>query len=315
MLIGFVIAAAVIVLIFAALLIFISQKLFTMACVRGEKLTVGDGFEKQADEYKDIRDSGKKLYESLAKTEVSIKSRDGLTLCGDFVKNGDGKKVVIAAHGFRSSPRHDFLACMPYFYNKGFSFLYIHQRAHGKSEGEYITYGVYERYDLCDWVNFAVKEYGGDVEILLHGVSMGASTVLMASVLDLPENVKGIISDSGFVSPYDIFVHVLDRSFHAKPFPLLNIAGITAKRKAKFDFRSASTLDAMAENSIPVLFIHGEDDDFVPIDMTEANYEVCKAEKSIVRVKGARHVCGYLVDKTACERAMDTFLAKNFKNE
>lgn len=304
--------AAVIVFIFAALLIFISEKLFNIACVRGEKFVGGDGFEKQHEEYKDIIQSGRDLYGKLGKEDLWIKSDDGLKLHATLLRNGEGKKLVIAAHGFRSSAKRDFAACMPYFYEKGFNFLFIDQRAHGESEGEYITYGVYERYDLLRWINQAVETLGTDVEILLHGVSMGASTVLMASGLVLPKNVKGIIADSGYVSPYDIFVHVLDRSFHAKPFPLINIAGGIAKRKAKFDFKSVSTIDAMAVNTVPVLFLHGEDDDFVPIDMTEVNYEVCKAEKYIVRVKGARHVCGYLVDKAACEKAMDDFLAKFF---
>ncbi|MBQ6893718.1 MAG: alpha/beta hydrolase [Clostridia bacterium] len=309
------IIAAVIVLIFAAVLILICQKLFVMACVRGEKLTVGDGFEKQVGEYKDFRKVGKELYDSLDKKDVWIKSSDGLKLHGELVKNGEVKKIVIAVHGFRSNPQHAFTASMPYFYDKGFSFLLIDHRAHGKSEGEYITYGVYERYDLCGWVRYAVETFGDDVEILLHGISMGASTVLMASGLELPQNVKGLIADSGYISPHDIFVRVLDHSFHAKPFPLLNIAGMMAKRKANFDFKGASTIDAMAVNTIPVLFVHGEDDDFVPIDMTEANYEACIAEKTIVRVKGALHACSYLVDKEACEKAMDDFLAKNFKNE
>ena len=308
----FLILAAVIVLIFAALLIFISQKLFNIACVRGEKFVGGDGFEKQHEEYKDIIQSGRDLYEKLPKEDMWINSDDGLKLHAMLLKNGEGKKLVIAAHGFRSSAKRDFAACLPYFYEKGFSFLFIDQRAHGESEGEYITYGAYERYDLLRWINRAIETLGADTEILLHGVSMGASAVLMASGLELPKNVKGIIADSGFVSPYDIFVHVLDRSFHAKPFPLMYLAGIIEKHKAKFDFKGVSTIDAMVVNTIPVLFVHGEDDDFVPIDMTEANYEFCKAEKYIVRVKGARHVCGYLVDKQTCENAMDAFLAKFF---
>lgn len=306
--------AAVIVLIFAALIIFISKKLFEMACVRGEKFVGGDGFEKQHEEYKDIIQSGRELYERQEKEDLWLQSDDGLKLHGELLNNGSGKKLVIAVHGFRSSAKRDFAAILPYYYEKGFSILLIDQRAHGGSEGAYITFGFYERYDLCGWIKLACEKLGNDVEILLHGVSMGASTVLMASGLELPQCVKGIVADSGYVSPYDIFVHVLDRSFHAKPFPLMNIAGLMAKKKAKFDFKAASTIDAMAVNTVPVLFVHGEDDDFVPIDMTEVNYEVCKAEKSIVRVKGARHVCGYLVDKNACEKALDGFLAKTFEN-
>ncbi|MBQ4150793.1 MAG: alpha/beta hydrolase [Clostridia bacterium] len=307
--------AAVVVLIFAALLVYISRKLFALACERENKLTVGDGFEKQIEEYKDVWQGGADLYKTLDKEDVWIKSEEGIDLHGEIIRNGASKKVIIEAHGFRSKPQHDFIAAMPYFYKQGFNFLLIDHRAHGKSGGEYITYGVYERYDLRRWVDFVIEKFGDDVEILLHGISMGASTVLMASALDMPNNVKAIIADCGFTSPHDIFVRVLDYSFHAKPFPLLNLASERAKRKANFDFKGASTLDAMAKNTIPVLFVHGEDDDFVPIEMTEANYEVCKAEKSFVRIKGAMHACSYLIEKETCEKAMDIFLAKHFENE
>ncbi len=306
-------AAAVLVILLIAVLIFICRKLFEIGIVRGEREMLGDeGFKGQLKEHMDEIEKGLKLYDSLEKEDVYIESFDKLKLHGVYIKNGDGKRLIIEAHGYRSGARHDFCAAMPYFYDKGFSFLLIDQRAHGKSEGEHITFGVHERVDLCDWVNFAVDKIDEDTEILLHGISMGATTVLMASVLGLPSNVKGIIADSGFTSPYDIFVRVLDHTYHAKPFPLLNIAGMIAEYKANFGFKDASAVDAMAENTLPVLFVHGEDDDFVPIEMSEASFEACTAEKSFVRVKGARHGCSYLVDKKACEDAMDSFLAKIF---
>lgn len=305
-------AAAIILLLFVVLL-FIGFKLFDLGMARRTKQIVGgDGFEKQLAKYKDVWDKGKVLFDSLEKEDVWIDSFDGLKLHGIFVKNGDGKKVIIEAHGYRSSAKHDFIAAMPYFYNKGFSFLLIDQRAHGESEGEYITFGVHERLDYRDWVYFAVEKYGDDIEILLHGISMGATTVLMASGLDLPKNVKGIIADSGFISPYEIFVRVLDNTFHAKPFPILNIAEIIANVKANFGFKEASTLEALEVNTLPVLFVHGEDDDFVPIEMSQMNYDACKSEKEFVRVKGALHACGYLVEREECEKKMDEFLAKLF---
>lgn len=308
----FLTAAAVVVLILAAILYYICRKLFDMALLRDGVVLGGDGFEKQLAEYKDVWEKGRELFDSLEKEEVWMESFDGLKLHGTLIKNGDGKKLLIEAHGYRSNAKHDFIAAMPYFYNHGFSFLLIDQRAHGESEGEYITFGVHERLDMRDWVYFVMEKLGTDIDIVLHGISMGATTVLLASELDLPENVKGIIADSGFVSPYDIFVRVLDHTYHAKPFPILNIAGIMAEHRANFGIKDASTLSAMEVNKLPILFVHGEDDDFVPIEMSEANYEACKAEKAFVRVKGARHACGYLIEKETCEKAMDTFLAKIF---
>ena len=310
-----VIFAAAVVLLFVLIFVYISAKLFKIACVREGKRTVGDGFEKQMSEHKALFDEGKRFYDAADKKDVYIQSRDGLKLHGVFVKNGEGKKIIIQAHGFRSVPRRDFSVVMPYFYNKGFSFLMFDQRAHGESEGEYITYGVYERYDLLDWISFVISECGNDAEILLHGISMGAATVLMASGLGLPDNVKAIIADCGYTSPRDIYTHVLATSYNATPFPILTIAGMIAKRKAKFGFKDASTLDAMEKNTTPVLFVHGEEDAFVPIEMTERNFEACKAEKKMLRVKGALHACSYLVDKEKCEKEMDGFLANKFKNE
>lgn len=308
------VAAAVILLLLLVVLLYICRKLFDIALVRDKKFFGGDGFEEQLKGYKNEWEEGKRLYDSVPKEDVWIKSFDGLKLHGILLKNGDGKKLLIEVHGFRSGPQHDFIAVLPYFYNKGFSVLMIDHRAHGESEGSYITYGVHERCDVRDWVYFAMETLGDDIQILLHGISMGASTVLMASALNLPENVCGIIADSGYTSPYDIFVRVLDHSFHAKPFPILPITQIMAEHKANFGFKDASTLDAMRENTIPVLFVHGEDDDFVPIKMTEANYEACKAEKRFIRVPGARHACGYLVERPRCEREMDAFLDFVSKN-
>ena len=305
-----IILAAVILLVFAILLAFICKKMFALAIVRGEKLVGDDSFKEQLASLKHEWDAGKELYDTIKKEDVYIESFDGLRLHASLLRNGDSKKVIIQAHGFRSVPTHDFMAILPYFWNKGFSVLMVDHRAHGESEGKYITYGVHERCDLRDWTYKALELVGEDAEILLHGISMGAATVLMASALDLPKNVKGIIADSGFTSPYDIFVQVLDHSFKAKPFPILPITNMMAERKANFGFKDASTIGAMMENEIPVLFFHGEDDDFVPIEMSEANFEVCKAEKEFIRIKGARHACGYVIDKQACTDAMDTFLSK-----
>lgn len=304
------IAAAVIVLALALLLGFICKKMFALAVVRGEELVGGDGFEGQIAEFKDFVSAGHAFYDSLPKEDVWITSFDGLKLHGTLIRNGDGKKLLIQAHGFRSSAKGSFAGSLRYFYGQGFTILLIDHRAHGQSEGKYITYGVLERVDLRDWVFCALEMLGEDIQIVLDGISMGATTVLMAGALDLPENVRGLIADSGFTSPYDIFVEVLARTFHAKPFPILPLCGLMAEMKANFGFKDATTLEAMAENEIPVLFVHGEEDDFVPIEMSEANFEACKGEKYFVRVPGAKHGCGYLVDRENCEQAMTAFFEK-----
>lgn len=304
------ILAAVIVIALVLLLWFVCNKMFALAVVRGEELVGGDGFEEQIADYKNVVAAGNAYYDSLPKEDVWITSFDGLKLHGTLIRNGESKDLLIQAHGFRSTAKGSFSGSLPYFYGQGLNVLLIDHRAHGQSEGKYITYGIQERLDLRDWVYFAMETLGTDIRIVLDGISMGATTVLMASALDLPENVRGLIADSGFTSPYDIFVEVLDHTFHAKPFPILPLCGLMAEYKAGFDFKAASTLDAMAENEIPVLFIHGEEDDFVPIEMSEANYAACKGEKYFVRIPGAKHGCGYLLDRETCEREMTAFFEK-----
>ncbi len=304
------ILAAAVLLILAAVLAFICKKMFALAVVRGEDFVGGDGFEGQIAAYKDFVAAGDAFYDSLSKEDVWITSFDGLRLHGTLIRNGDGKKLLIQAHGFRSSAKGSFSGSLPYFYGQGFTILLIDHRAHGKSEGQYITYGVLERVDLRDWVYFATETLGEDIQIVLDGISMGATTVMMASALDLPENVRGLIADSGFTSPYDIFVEVLEHTFHAKPFPILPLCGLMAEMKAGFGFKDATTLDAMAENEIPILFIHGEEDDFVPIEMSEANFAACKGEKYFVRIPKAKHGCGYLLDREKCEYEMTAFFEK-----
>ena len=191
----------------------------------------------------------------------------------------------------------------------------IDQRAHGESEGKYITFGVRERQDVLSWVNFAVHNFGGDHVLILDGISMGATSVLMASALGLPAQVRGIVADSGFVSPYAILASVLKKQFHLATFPILNLAEHSAVRRAGFRFGEASTLEAMMTNTIPILFLHGDEDDFVPMEMTKAAYEACRAEKDLVIIHGAAHACGYLLEPLRCENTLRKFFDRVLENE
>ena len=304
--------AAVIVLILAAVLWLICHTMFNMAIVRGKSFDSKSGYKEQLEAHKKEIEAGQTLLDGMRGEDVWITSFDGLRLHGVLYRNGDGKKLLIEAHGFRSSARHDFAAVIPFLIGEGCSLLQIDQRAHGESEGEYITYGVLERRDVRDWVNFAIATLGSDVQIALHGVSMGATTVLLCADLDLPAQVRGIIAASGFVSPYDIFVSILETRYHVGPFPILPLTGLLAKGKAGFGFKDASTLDSLSKCKIPVLLVHGEADDFVPVEMSEANDAACASEHTFIRVSGAGHACSYLVEPDTCNAALHTFFGKIF---
>ena len=293
-----------------------SRMLFRMGMERKGKFRSNSGnFSEQLAAHQDLLSRGQELYDSLDKIPVEIRSFDGLTLRGNVIFNGESKKTVILVHGYRSSGSRDFSGIIPFYRAEGFNILMIDQRAHGASEGAYITFGVRERRDILSWVNFAVNNFARDHALILDGISMGATSVLMACSLGMPAQVRGIVADSGFVSPYAIFASVLKKQFHLASFPILNIAEYLAVRRAGFRFREASTLEAMETNTIPILFLHGDADDFVPVEMTKAAYEACRAEKELVIIHGAAHACGYLLEPVRCENALRKFFDRVLENE
>ena len=170
----------------------------------------------------------------------------------------------------------------------------VDQRASGQSEGRVITFGIKERYDCLAWVDYALKRFGSDVELLLCGISMGAATVLMAAGMDLPPNVKGIIADCGYTSPREIICKVIRQiGLPAKiMYPFVKLG---AKIYGRFDLEEASAVEAMERCRVPVFFAHGEPDDFVPCDMSRVNYEACTAPKKLFTVPGAGHGLSYIV--------------------
>ena len=146
--------------------------------------------------------------------DVWITSHDGLKLHGTYFKGEEGSKAVICFHGYTSQGLNDYGSLSQYYLKRGYRVLLIDERAHGQSEGRHIGFGVMDRLDGKRWVEWMVEKAGEDVQILLHGNSMGGATVLMMSGLDLPPQVKGIISDCAFTSMKDVFTHVLHSMYH-----------------------------------------------------------------------------------------------------
>lgn len=292
----------------------VCRRLFGMAILRDGNFTadVAEDFKKQMDESRDLIEHGRALYDSLPYEDLYLTSFDGLRLHARFYKNGDGRRTVLLSHGFRSSGRGDFAAVLPLYYETlGCSLLVLDHRAHGESEGRYITYGIRERFDVRDWARYLTDRAGGDVQIVLDGISMGATAVLMACGTELPDTVTGVIADCGFTSPWDIFSHILHSTFHLGDFPILYLVGHMARRRAHFGFREATTVRAMENWTKPALFIHGTADDFVPPAMTEAAYAACPAaDKTLILVEGAMHGCSYLRDRARCESALRQFFTQ-----
>ncbi len=245
--------------------------------------------------------------ESKVCETVSITSYDGEQLVGHLYRCPGAKRVIIAMHGWRSSWTTDFGIISEFWHANNCTVLYAEQRGQNNSGGDYIGFGMMERHDCLSWINWVNDSLGCELPIYLAGLSMGASTVLMAAGAALPDNVCGIIADCGFTSPYAIWKYIAQKNLHLSYALMGTFANSMCKKKLNMDANAYSTVDAMKSNSVPVLFIHGSDDRFVPVEMTYENYKACTAPKRLLIIPGAGHCMSYVVDRQSYENAIKLF--------
>ena len=238
---------------------------------------------------------------------VSIQSQDGLTLVGHWFECPDAERIIIAFHGWRSAWYRDFGMISDFWRNEKCSVLYVEQRAQRESEGKYIGFGLTECNDCLDWTRWVIGQFGTKLPIYLAGVSMGATTVLMAAGLELPEAVHGIIADSAYTSPHDIWKHVARKNLHL-PFVLgTAVADQICRKRLSVGSNEYSTVQALSVTDKPVLLIHGEDDHFVPVRMAYENYNACQSPCQLLVVPGADHVMSYYTEPQKYEGAISRF--------
>jgi len=184
--------------------------------------------------------------------------------------------------------------------------MLIDQRGTNRSEGHVCSFGIKERLDCRSWIAFLEKEFGPDTKIILTGVSMGAATVLMTASEPLPPSVKGILADCGYSSPKEIIQRVVKQQ-GLPPKLLYPFLRLGAKLFGHFDLEETSPREAMAKCTVPVIFFHGEDDDFVPCEMSKINYDACVAPKKLCIIPGAGHCLGYIIDKQGYLDTLNAF--------
>lgn len=246
--------------------------------------------------------------------DVQTLSFDGLTLRGKWVPAPQPKATIILFHGYRTHYLNDFAGIFSMYHSIGLNLLLVRQRAHGESEGKYITFGVRERRDVRSWVEFHNRAHGMD-NVFLGGMSMGASTLLFAAGDDLPPNVRGISADCGFSSPKDILSKIIRERYHLPPALVLPLMDVWARVLGGFSFYEMDSRKTLAKARVPILFIHGKADHFVPCAMTQAGYEACMSDKELHLVEGAGHGRSYLFALDELTAALVDFFNRNLSPE
>ena len=302
----FVILTSAVLLFLLLVLLASGGAVFHIACARGGKLIskiIATGYEKIYEQFPSIKEGCDKLRQR-EKQEITIEGHDKTPLTAYFIEGENKERTIICVHGYHSDPIHDFGGAVDKLL-KHANLLLIDQRAHGKSGGKYITFGILESQDCKSWAQWLLKEKGENHPVYFDGVSMGATSVLLASSLDLPKNVKGIIADCGFSSPKDIFEDITTRVIKVNPTLLLKSTDLFCRGFAKFSLYENSTLKAMQSNKLPILFAHGTADSLVPYAMTQKAFDACSAKKYLVLAKDAEHGMSYLIDYESYSQAME----------
>ncbi|WP_461205718.1 alpha/beta hydrolase [Clostridium sp. DL1XJH146] len=252
----------------------------------------------------------KDYYEGLKKEKIEILSEDGFRIKGIYIEGqSEDKRTIIFVHGITANLSTS-IKFIEMFHSKGWNVLLYDQRRHGESEGNYSTYGFYEKFDLNKWVQWIIEKNGQDSLLGLHGVSMGAATVLQYNSIN--KYVDFIISDCGFSDLDEQFRISMKKALSVLLLPVYTFAKIRILRKAKFSVDKVKPIEDIKTSDIPILFIHGKEDKYVPTYMSEKMYQAKKNNKAIYLVDGAKHAVAFDVDKERYEKEIFRFIYHYF---
>lgn len=239
--------------------------------------------------------------------EMSVRTGDGLVLRGKYYEYQKGAVTEILFHGYKGDAERDMSGAVKRCFAIGRNAILVDQRASGRSDGHVITFGIKERQDAVLWAKEAVRVLGDDVRLILSGVSMGAATVMMAAAEELPHNVKAILADCGYSSAREIIRKVM-KEMRVPVGLLYPFVRLGARLFGGFDPEETSPMEAMKACRLPVIFFHGDGDDFVPHEMTERLYAACASEKKrFISVPRAGHGLAFSVSKEAYLKAITDF--------
>ncbi len=252
---------------------------------------------------------------SLPQKDVEITSFDGLRLRGKYFEQKKGAPIEILMHGYRGDSERDLSGGIFRCFALGRNAMLVDHRASGRSEGNVITFGIHESRDCVDWVKYIIENIDPDAKIFIGGVSMGAATAQIATVRGLPENVVGVLSDCGYSSAKRIIKKVI-RQMHLPANICYPFVRLGAKIYGHFDLEEISPEEAMAKCTLPVIFIHGDADDFVPYEMSAESYNACASKhKKLLKIEGAGHGLAFPMSQERYIREVGEFYEKALEDE
>lgn len=256
-----------------------------------------------------------KPFRELPFESADIISFDGLRLHADFLRGEPGTKVtMIFCHGYKSEAAFDFAAMYDFYRSLGYNLVYLNMRAHGKSEGKYIGFGALDRFDVQMWTK-KLAELFPDTSIFLHGMSMGAASILQSADLELDPAVCGIIADCGFSSTNEVFRNLVGGLYHLPATPLVDIFEAVNRMTAGYGFSDADSVRSMEKSRLPLAYICGDCDRYVPLDMAMRIYNACVQDKVLLIAKGAGHAASFMTENEKYRNLITEFINTHRKED
>lgn len=256
-----------------------------------------------------------KPFRELPFESADIISFDGLRLHADFLRGESGTKVtMIFCHGYKSEAAFDFAAMYDFYRSLGYNLVYLNMRAHGKSGGKYIGFGVLDRFDVQSWAK-KVAELFPDTSIFLHGMSMGAASILQSADLELDPAVCGIIADCGFSSTNEVFRNLVGSLYHLPATPFVDISEAVNRMTAGYGFTDADSVRSMEKSRLPLAYICGDCDRYVPLNMAMRIYNACVQDKVLLIAEGAGHAASFMTENEKYKNLITEFINTHRKED
>lgn len=260
--------------------------------------------------YKEIIENNWKEIDELEKEDVFINGYKNKRIHGTFIKSKTGsKKVILFSHGWKNTGLNDYACAGMYYHKLGYNVLVIDHFGHGESSGKHITFGFFDRHNIKKWVDFINDRFNNDCKIFMHGLSMGSSIVTWSCDDEL-NNVCGIIADSGFCEGYELAKHIVRKQIKFFPDLVLFNTRVICRIFARFDIKKCNTSDALKKSKYPILFMHGDKDDFVPTKHSIISYDKCTGRKEIVIFDDCEHIISCLRHPEKYKEVVIKFIEK-----